>query len=231
VNGDIGSEIRAELRSILRQQDDLRRPLESFGEVLDRNAGEPRYYVLFDQNPRLVINGVRFGGSKLLNLPDERILDRALEYAKSVWQLKDRLKLWVKANALPIDVEAEGRKSPDLCICADLANWKKHGENKYKRSGVDPRVNLVTFDTSQNGGLEIYYDGATKRQELLVTIPSPIPYWVEVVGNGGQVKLGKAVEIIDRGFADWLPAINSMGGLTGNDRENEYLRKRLFPAA
>jgi hypothetical protein len=48
------------------------------------------------------------------------------ELAKSVWQLKDRLKLWVKAQGLAVDVEGHAMANPNLLVCADLANWKKH---------------------------------------------------------------------------------------------------------
>ena len=70
--------------------------LDSFGLVDSRAQGEPRYYVLFDHNPRLIVNGLRLGGLGELRVPDERIIDRAFEFAKSVWQLKDRLKLLQK---------------------------------------------------------------------------------------------------------------------------------------
>lgn len=42
----IAAEIRAELRNILRQRDDLRKPLDWFGLVESRPEGQPRYYVL-----------------------------------------------------------------------------------------------------------------------------------------------------------------------------------------
>ena len=224
----IAAEIRAELRSILRQRDDLRKPLAWFGQVDSRPASQPRFYVLFDQNPRLIVSGLRFGGCNHLRLPDERIIDRVFEFAKSVWQLKDRLKLWVKTQGLPTDGEADANKSQHLLISADLANWKKHGENK-NRSGVGPRIETVRFDTSCSGALELYHDGATKRQELLVATSIPIPYSVEVSGNRGVLQLGDAVNLIDKGFQDWLPVIGSIGVLSANDRESAYLRSMLFP--
>jgi hypothetical protein len=224
----LAAEIRAELRSILRQRDDLRKPLDWFGLVESRPAGQPRYYVLFDQNPRLAITGFRLGGCKHLRQPDERIFDKVFEFAKSVWQLKDRLKLWVKAQGLSIDIEAEANKSQHLLLCADLANWKKHGENK-NRSGLAPRIDLVTFDTSRSGSLELYHDGATKHDELLVENNVPIPYRVDVVGNGGATQLGNATDLIERGFQDWLPVLQAIGVLSGGDRESDYLRASLFP--
>jgi hypothetical protein len=225
----IAAEIRAELRSIIRQREDLRKPLAWFGKVDSRPEGDPRYYVLFDQNPRLAVSGLRLGGCNHLRFPDERIIDRVLEFAKSVWQLKDRLKLWVKTQGLSTDIEVEANKSQHLLISADLANWKKHGENK-NRSGLAPHIETVSFDTSRSGALELYHDGATKHQELLVANNIPIPYRVEVCGNGGALQLGDAVDLIDKGFQEWLPVIQSIGVLSASDNESAYLRSTLFPS-
>lgn len=225
----VAAEIRTELRSILRQKGELRKPLNAFGLDRSRPAGQPRYYVLFDQGRRRVVKGLRLGGLQVLELPDERIIDGVFELAKSVWQLKDRLKLWVKAQGLSTNIEAEANKSQHLLICADMANWKKHGANK-NRSGLAPRITTVVFDTSQSGKLELYYDGATKQKELLVTTTSPIPFRVEVVGNNGTTQLGDAVDLIDAAFMDWLPVIQTVGVLSGKDRESEHLRQTLYPS-
>ena len=223
----VATEIRTELRSILRQRDDLRKPLEVFGEVQSRPDNVPRYYVMFDLNPRLVVEGLRLGGCGGISLPDERIIDKVFEFAKGVWHLKDRLKLWAKASGFAIDIEAEAAKDRDLMACADLANWKKHGKNR-NRSNRDPKIGNVRFDTSKSGGIEIYYDGATKRQEVLVVNPVPIPFSVEVVDQDGAT-LGNAIDLIERAFSAWLPIINTLGILSGMDRENEHLRTMLFP--
>jgi hypothetical protein len=223
----IATEIRSELRSILRQRTELRKPLDWFGEVESRPPDIPRYYVLFDQNPRLVVSGLRLGGSGEISLPDERIVDRVFEFAKSVWHLKDRLKLWVAAQGLRFNVEAHAKQCHDLLICADLANWKKHGENG-NRSQVNPCVETVKFDTSKSGAIEIYYDGATKHQELLVTNPVPIPYQVDVVINDDKRNIGNVVDVLDRGFSGWFPIIQTLGILSANDRESEHLRHQLF---
>jgi hypothetical protein len=227
---EIAAEIRAELRSILRQRQDLQRPLDWFGLVELRAEGEPRYYVLFDQNPRLIVQGMLLGSLGKLRFPDERIIDRVFEFAKSVWQLKDRLKLWVKFQGSGPDAEAVAAGSQNLLICADLANWKKHGENK-NRSGLNPRIDLVTFDTSRNGAIELYSDGATKHQEPLVAKNVPIPYTVEVEGKGGTVQLGDATQLIWRAFQDWLAVISANGILADTNRESDHLRQQLFPAA
>ena|ERR1700722_14820024 len=227
-SSNIAVGIRIELRSILRQTTDLRRPLTSFGQVDSRPEGQPRYYVMFDNNPRLVISGLRLGGLGQLSLPNERIIDSVYECAKSLWHLKDRLHQWAKATGSAVDIEAEAIKSHQLLVCADLANWKKHGV-KQNRSGVSPSIELVTFDTHLSGGVELYTDGATKHQEVLVEKTVAIPYRVEVAGNNGANQLGNAIDIFERAFQDWLPTIRGMGVLAHSDPESEYLRRTLFP--
>jgi hypothetical protein len=221
------TEIRAELRSIIRQRDELGNPLDAFGEVVDSPLGEPRFYVLFDGKPRKKVRGLK-ARMPSITMPDERISDQIFEFAKSVWQLKDRLKLWVTAHGLAIDIEAEARKCLNLLITADLANWKKHGENK-NRSGLSPRLAEVRFDTSKNGVVELYYDGASKEKELLVSVPKPIPYYVDVVADDGRNVVGNAVEIISAAFEHWLSVIRKIGILNGADRETEHLNRMLFP--
>ncbi len=224
----IAAETRVELRSILRQRDDLRKPLDAFGLVESRSEGEPRYYVLFDANPRLVVKGMRLGGCGTLRLTDERIIDQVYSFAESVWHFKDRLKLLARAARLSLSVESESQRSHHLMICSDLANWKKHGECR-NRSGLLPRAATVAFDTSRSGPLELYYDGATKHQELLVTNSVPISYSVEVTGtkDGQEIALGDAVQLIDMGFHDWLPIVTASGVLSEQNRENEHLRQEL----
>jgi hypothetical protein len=123
------AEIRKELRGILRMQAELQQPLDEFWADPNRPVGVPRFYVRFDRSwPRGVI-GLRIGVLKI-KLPDERIQDHVLEFAKGVWHLKDRLHQWVKATGSGEDVEAWAEQSIDLRICADLANWKKHGRHQ-----------------------------------------------------------------------------------------------------
>ena len=67
-------------------------------------------------------------GSKEVSLPDERIEDAVFSAAKAIWHLKDRLRKWCKLQRVKDEVEDYAKRCPDLLICADLANWKKHGE-------------------------------------------------------------------------------------------------------
>jgi len=107
-------------------------------------------------------------------------------------------------------------------------NLKKHGRNQ-NNSRLNPRiVPEIIFDTSRSRLLELYYDGAIKRRELLVTNPVPIPYRVDVADGAGTV-IGNAADIIRGGFAHWLPLIKQLGVLDGTGREEEALREVLFP--
>ena len=90
---------------------------------------------------------------------------------------------------------------------------------------------MVKFDTSKNGVVEFYYDGASKEKELLVTNPVPIPYVVEILLSNGTAALGDAVDIISQAFFGWLPLIQRLGVLAGSDRESEHLREILFPSS
>jgi len=222
-------ELRAELRSILRQFDDLRRPISQFARYPDPAPGQPPFCVLFDNGPHRRINGLR-AGIKKLSLPDERILDAVLSLAKSIWHLKDRLHQWVQANNLPEDVESYAKDCPPLLIAADLANWKKHGRSQNV-SVQKPRLELVEFDTSQSGIVEFFYDGAMKEKELLVTNPKPLKFKVPVLIDGGDAQLGDAVEVLTQAFEHWKPLIRTVGALGDQKNgENRELARRLFPS-
>ncbi len=95
----IAAEIRTELRSILRVERDLYVPIQRFESFKD-DDGQDRYYVMFDMHPRRRIKGLKLGGTKEVNLPDEAIFDRVYEFAKAVWHLKDRLHQYAVASAI-----------------------------------------------------------------------------------------------------------------------------------
>lgn len=225
---EIAAEIRSELRSLLRARRDLYSPLQRFEPISDPDGGT-RYYVLFDMNARKRIQGLKLGGLKQLKLPDEPIHDRILGFAKAVWHLKDRLHQFAKATKQAIDLDAIADQSANLLVTADLANKKKHGRNE-NRSKLDPRLDLVAFDTGEVGSIEFYYDGAMKDKELIVTNPVPIPFAVDVLIQDGNAVLGDAREIINNALLDWLPVIQQLGILSGDDAETNALCKILFDA-
>ncbi len=244
-NQELAAEIRRELRSIRRQRDEWRRPLEKFEPNPNANSGQPPHYVMFDMRRRRCINGLRIG-IKCLQLPDERILDGVYRLAESVWHLKDRLKTWGQAQGLDLNVESHAASAGSLLIVADLANMKKHGELLRPRSNRSPRLGvlrhdengradkegsgLVSFDTSNSGVVEVFYDGSRKDKELLVTHAVPIPFKVEVLVDDGGTSLGNAVDFIYSAFREWLPIIDDAGVLSDGDRESEELLKGLRAA-
>lgn len=222
---DIAREIRAELRCILRARRDLYTPLERFEPINDLD-GTTRYYVLFDMNRRIRFQGLKFPELSRYTAPDERIYDRILEFAKAVWHLKDRLNQYARASNLQIDVDQVVKQSRDLLVCADLANKKKHGRNE-NRSQLDPRLGLVSFDTSKSGAIEMYYDAAMKDKELIVANPVPILYSVDILDHN-EAAIGDARVIINRGFNAWLPLIRQLHILSADDSESKALRSILF---
>jgi len=226
----IAKEIRAELRSTLRARRDLYAPIQRFEAITEAN-GHTRYYVLFDMNPRKQITGLRFGGIKELGLPDERIHDRVLEFANAVWHLKDRLHQYAKATGTRIDCDEHAKQCQPLLVCADLANKKKHGRNE-NRSGLDPSLDIVKFNMSGNGAVEVYLDGVMNDKEVIVEKNVPIPFAVNILVQGdGKTALGDAREIINLGFEHWLPLIERLGVLNAGDRESHALRNILFDKA
>jgi len=225
----LASEIRAELRSILRQFDELRRPISQFARYPNPAPGQPPFRVLFDNGPDRPITGLRTQINKLA-VPDERILDAVLSLAKSIWHLKDRLSQWVRGNNLSEEVESHAKGCPDLLIAADLANRKKHGRSQNV-SGQRPRLELVEFDTSQSGVVEFFYNGAMKEKELLVTNPKPLKFTVPVLTDGDTAPLGDAVEMLAHAFEHWKPLIRKIGALGDvKNPENRQLARRLLPS-
>lgn len=228
----IASEIRVELRSILRQLRDLRTPIQRFERDTTRGADQPQYYVMFDMQPRLSITGLRLR-TRMMSLPDERIIDSVLELAKSIWHLKDRLQQWVKVGSPLVrrgldrsGIETWAKQSLDLLVCCDLANEKKHGGNE-NRSRQHPTVGQVEFDTSDSGIIEYYCDGATGTKELIVSNPVPIQFAVPVNSSTEKKVIGEAIDIMERAFKHWVELIRRLGLLDSSDPESLALRRLL----
>lgn len=222
----IASEIRTELRGILRIRRDLYTPIGRF-DPISESSGGLRYYVVFDLHERKIIHGLKMNSVVSLKLPDEAIRDRILEFAKAVWHLKDRLHAFAKSTKQAVDMDAIANGSNSLLIVADLANKKKHGQSG-KRSQFNPCLDGVVFDTSNSGPVEFFYDGALKEKELIVTNPVPIAFSVSVLNQDNNNVLGDARDIINKAFFDWLPVIKKLGILKQDDPETRALRSILF---
>ena len=224
----IGGEIKTELRNILHNLCELLRPLNRFYTSPERPVGVPRHFVSFDTTPHCEVMGFRTN-SLQMRFPVETISDRVALLAAAVWHLKDRLNHYVKATRSAADSDAWANSDRNLQICGDIGNHKKHGHNE-NRSRVNPRlVPEIVFDTSRSGLLEIYYDGATKHRELLVSNTIPIPYRVDVATGTGTI-IGDAATIIRAGFDHWLPLIHQLGVIAGPGRDDAALRDILFPS-
>src|SRR5258708_5004910 len=207
----IGAEIKTELRNILHNLCEVLRPINRFWTSPDRPVGVPRYFVSFDTTPHREVTGLRTNILQMI-FPVETISDRVAVLAASVWHLKDRLNHYAKATQAAADSDAWANSDRNLQICGDIGNHKKHGHNQ-NHSGVNPRlVPEIIFNTSGSGLLEIYYDGATKHRELLVSNTVPIPYRVDVADGVGTV-IGDAATIIRAGFDHWLALIQQLGVL------------------
>jgi hypothetical protein len=222
----IGGEIKTELRNALHNLCELLRPINRFYTSPDRPVGVPRHFVSFDTTPHREVTGLRTSVLEM-RFPVETISDGVAMLAASVWHLKDRLNHYAKATRAVADSNTWANSDRNLKICGDIANHKKHGHNQ-NHSGVNPHlIPEIVFDTSRSGLVEIYYDGATKHRELLVSNTTPIPYRVDVADGNGCV-IGHAATIIRAGFDHWLPLIDQLGIIAGPGRDDGALRDILF---
>lgn len=224
----IGGEIKAEIRNILHNLCELLRPLNHFYTSPDRPIGVPRHFVCFDRSVHHEVTGLRTNMLKL-TMPIEPLAERAALTAAAVWHLKDRLNHYAKATGSEADTTAWANGNLNTRICGDLGNHKKHGHNQ-NHSGLSPMLaDGVELDLSKSGLIEMYYNGATKAQELLVSNLTPIPFRIDVV-DPKEVVLGNSTDIIRDGFDHWLPLIDQLGILAGSGNDDLALRDVLFPA-
>jgi hypothetical protein len=211
------SAVRAEMRSIIRQLDKLRKPLPA--TKLDPNNTDPE--------PRYLVEGTE---------SYEEIQEQTLRLAGSVWHLKDRLKKYIRVSGLKIGnpdatgnmvestIEDEAAKDVNFLLCGDLFNRKKH-EDHDNRSGYDPI--LGGFHLVTGGLCGIYYDGATKQGQIFAYKPTEMEYWVDIISTDGIHKFGNALMIIARAFCYWLPLIHQLGILVEGDKESESIIREL----
>ena len=209
---NLANEIKVELRSIIRQWDKLHKPLRCSEKV---NIPEGSSYY-------------RIEGAQSY----EEFHELLLCFAGSVWQLKDRFKLWVKTKGsdgkqVQTSIEKMVEKSLNLLLCADLYNIKKHGKLKYPRTHYAPILNSISFNTSKSGVIGINYDGqASKTSDIVATNPEPVPYRVEILSGDGKYCFGNAVVVITRGFGHWIPFI-IQSGILKKDTESKWIADNL----
>ena len=101
----IATELRSEVRRIIRKWYGLQTPLQTFREF-ERPEGRPSIQVCFgpsllgDSPPEPAAAGLRCGTNEI-GLPDERIDDAFHDFAGSVWHLGDRIHKWDRAMGAP----------------------------------------------------------------------------------------------------------------------------------
>jgi hypothetical protein len=182
--------------------------------------------VEFDMRVHERIQGLRVGGMRTLKIADPFVQGEILALAGAVWHLRERLDKWGEATGATISVRREARRDPNLCLCADLWNAKKHGECRDDLSGLHPRLDTVEYDLSRSGSVELACDGASQVKEVIVAAPVPIPFRVNLLTGDGVV-IGNVVDIIRAGMLSLLPAIRQLGVLNGEDRPAVELRRAL----
>jgi hypothetical protein len=211
--------LRTKLRVILFQWKGLVEPLPIDEVLTPLPEGTPRYRVR--------------GGESV-----EAIQARVIDFAGLVWQVKDGLINWLADHPtlkLPVgpfqiaggsravtSVEEWAKLSLPLMLCADLYNTHKHYDD-CNRSGHKPFLNGVAFDGSKAGAWGIYYNGARKTGDLLVTNRMPVPMRVELHSGTQPVDFGDAVIVIGNGFRHWIPVIRGMGLLAPNGLEDRAI--------
>ena len=223
---NLASEIKEELRSIIRQWDKLHKPLRC-SEKVNVPEGSPCY---------------RIEGAQSY----EELQELVLRFAGSVWQLKDRFKSWVTVKGLKLReaesngkqgktyigkeakdvIEKEAGKSLNLLLCADLTNTKKHGKLNRPRTKYLPILNGISLDTQRSGVIGIKYDGASKSGDIVAANPEPVPCRIEILSGDGKYCFGDAVVVITRGFGHWTPFIRQLGVL-GDDSESRWISDNL----
>jgi len=197
-----------------------------FQEMPDRPAGHPTFRVAFDNFPPKTIHGL-IHRTNTITMPDEHIIDNVLNFAQSIWHLKDRLDAWSKGTSRPFDAKKIYSQSLHLLVCSDLANSKKHGRSD-DRSKLSPHLKPeIELDTSKSGLLELFYDGTRKEKELYVTNPSPILYKVKIFGKQKKIIADNAVAYLFEAFKLWIPAIKQLDVLQVGCPESEALIREI----
>jgi len=217
--GDVAEKVRAALRSIIRDWNSLHAPLPVDEISTPIPNGAQRFRVRGAQSY-------------------EELQEQILEFAGRVWQFKDGLIKWLEAqpdlqlgfsdantdstvvgtggkNARQT-VEELAKICPPLLLCADLYNSYKHYTD-CDRSGYQPYLSGVQFDTSTAGICGIQHDGSRKMGDVTVANPSPVPIRVSILSRNQSVDFGDAVVNIARAFRHWFPVVRQMNLLSASN--------------
>src|SRR5206468_3721764 len=117
------------------------------------------------------------------------------------WSVKDHLKKLVQSRGGdPEDVERYVNSTPDLQICADIANTAKHGQLNRSRTGRNVRADRPTFEIPQAavGALTFL------KNEVRVDVSKPelVTFKYPLVDDSGR-EVGDALKHLVAGVAAW----------------------------
>lgn len=225
VSGDVGKKLRIALRSIIRDWNLLSKSL-----LIDES----------NEDPKSGAQRFRIRGADCY----EELQEKIVEFAGQVWQLKDGLINWLKTQPnleIVISIEKTNLKvvgkggqdaertieeaakiNTPLLLCADLFNTHKHYTD-CNRSGYQPFLSGVKFDTSKSGVCGIIYDGPRRTGDITVSNPNPVKMRIEILSRNQPVNLGDAVVNVGRAFKYWIPIIRQMNLLSPNNREDQAI--------
>ncbi len=207
----IATEIKQELRGILRRIDELKMPFTP--EFVESRPDGNRFRI-------------RHATSY------ERIHEDICTLAGMVWHLKDRIGRWFSATGRQVEPSLEDLAASNtaLCVCADLIDSKKHGGG-CNRSGHSPKLNGLKL--APNGPVQFRYDGALKVAEIHVPSDDPIPYVVQIVSAEGHVFADdndvpiNAIDLICTAFDCWNQLLAQTMLLSDSNPEDSKLFKML----
>jgi len=120
------------------------------------------------------------------------------------WSIKDYFKALAEQQGTdPQAVEEFVNGDPSLPICADLANFLKHGQLNKSRSGRWPTIGESTYKIDVNPtSVKSILFGAGGLVTLDVADPQQVEISFKVTFSKGEI-LGDGLEILRDGIASW----------------------------
>jgi hypothetical protein len=130
--------------------------------------------------------------------------DHFANLALWTWSIKDYFKALAKQHGTdPQDIEEFVNGDPSLPICADLANFLKHGQLKKSRSGRWPTVGEPTYKIDVNPtSVKSILFGAGGLVRIDVADPQQVEISFKVRSSKGEI-LGDGLEYLRDGIASW----------------------------
>jgi hypothetical protein len=118
-----------------------------------------------------------------------------------VWSTKDHLKKLVQSRGGdPADVERYVDSSPDLRVCADIANTAKHAALNRSRTGRYLRAGRLQFEIPQAALASLTF--LEKEVQIDVSKPELVSFRYPLLDDSGKVA-GDAMKHLEGGVAAW----------------------------